>query len=317
MLLEASNGVGGRVRTDHVDGFTLDRGFAIFLTSYPETQVQPAPCIRRWPALLSHRMSTCSQGYTTHELLMQGSMRMSTLLQPTSGDPGGMEHGDEDLRSRAVKFSHVSSARRRRCLTTTRWSLNPSMPAPWSRYDGGFHRVADPLRHPADGVLSLFNPVRLIMKAEPQAVMHRRQRPFCWTCCVNVQPQCSPDTGLCEDGTGAMTRAAPASLGAETPSACRKSAFCTEHDCRGPNDKRRSAADRQPSGQGQRGAVPAQGFAWRRVRQPVAARDHHPAAAPGMVAPHVALSGLHPAQMPFVTLVYAWMAALQPTWRST
>ena len=39
MLLEASDGVGGRVRTDIVDGFTLDRGFAIFLTSYPETQV--------------------------------------------------------------------------------------------------------------------------------------------------------------------------------------------------------------------------------------------------------------------------------------
>ena len=39
VLLEASDGVGGRVRTDKVDGFTLDRGFAIFLTSYPETQV--------------------------------------------------------------------------------------------------------------------------------------------------------------------------------------------------------------------------------------------------------------------------------------
>lgn len=38
MLLEASDGVGGRVRTDVVDGFTLDRGFAIFLTSYPEAQ---------------------------------------------------------------------------------------------------------------------------------------------------------------------------------------------------------------------------------------------------------------------------------------
>lgn len=40
LLLEASDGVGGRVRTDVVDGFTLDRGFAIFLTSYPEAQVR-------------------------------------------------------------------------------------------------------------------------------------------------------------------------------------------------------------------------------------------------------------------------------------
>ena len=38
VLLEASDGVGGRLRTDAVDGFLLDRGFAIFLTGYPEAQ---------------------------------------------------------------------------------------------------------------------------------------------------------------------------------------------------------------------------------------------------------------------------------------
>lgn len=36
MVLEASDDVGGRVRTDIVDGFRLDRGFQVFLTSYPE-----------------------------------------------------------------------------------------------------------------------------------------------------------------------------------------------------------------------------------------------------------------------------------------
>jgi phytoene dehydrogenase-like protein len=35
-LLEAADGVGGRVRTDLVDGFRLDRGFQIYLTAYPE-----------------------------------------------------------------------------------------------------------------------------------------------------------------------------------------------------------------------------------------------------------------------------------------
>lgn len=35
-ILEASDGVGGRVRTDIVDGFRLDRGFQIYLTAYPE-----------------------------------------------------------------------------------------------------------------------------------------------------------------------------------------------------------------------------------------------------------------------------------------
>ena len=35
-VLEASDGVGGRVRTDTVDGFRLDRGFQVLLTAYPE-----------------------------------------------------------------------------------------------------------------------------------------------------------------------------------------------------------------------------------------------------------------------------------------
>ncbi|GII80336.1 oxidoreductase [Sphaerisporangium rufum] len=35
-VLEASDGVGGRVRTDLVDGFRLDRGFQVFNTGYPE-----------------------------------------------------------------------------------------------------------------------------------------------------------------------------------------------------------------------------------------------------------------------------------------
>jgi protoporphyrinogen oxidase len=37
-LLEASDGIGGRVRTDIVDGFLLDRGFQVLLTAYPETK---------------------------------------------------------------------------------------------------------------------------------------------------------------------------------------------------------------------------------------------------------------------------------------
>jgi len=38
LLLEQSDGVGGRVRTDVVDGFRLDRGFQVFQTAYPEAQ---------------------------------------------------------------------------------------------------------------------------------------------------------------------------------------------------------------------------------------------------------------------------------------
>ncbi len=40
VVLERSDGVGGRVRTDAVDGFLLDRGFQIALLAYPELQAQ-------------------------------------------------------------------------------------------------------------------------------------------------------------------------------------------------------------------------------------------------------------------------------------
>ena len=35
-VFEASDGVGGRVRTDRVEGFLLDRGFQVYLSAYPE-----------------------------------------------------------------------------------------------------------------------------------------------------------------------------------------------------------------------------------------------------------------------------------------
>ena len=38
MLLEGSDALGGRIRTDKVDGFLLDRGFQILLTNYPEAK---------------------------------------------------------------------------------------------------------------------------------------------------------------------------------------------------------------------------------------------------------------------------------------
>jgi glycine/D-amino acid oxidase-like deaminating enzyme len=40
VVVEASDGVGGRVRTDVVDGFRLDRGFQVLLTAYPEVPRQ-------------------------------------------------------------------------------------------------------------------------------------------------------------------------------------------------------------------------------------------------------------------------------------
>lgn len=40
LVLEASDAVGGRVRTDRVDGYTIDRGFQVLNTAYPALQAQ-------------------------------------------------------------------------------------------------------------------------------------------------------------------------------------------------------------------------------------------------------------------------------------
>src|SRR3954468_4168257 len=38
LLIDAADRVGGRVRTDLVDGYLLDRGFQVLLTAYPEAK---------------------------------------------------------------------------------------------------------------------------------------------------------------------------------------------------------------------------------------------------------------------------------------
>ena len=53
-VVEASDAVGGRVRTDLVDGFRLDRGFQVLLTAYPAT--------RRWLDYGALELKTFSAG---------------------------------------------------------------------------------------------------------------------------------------------------------------------------------------------------------------------------------------------------------------
>ena len=56
-LLEASDGVGGRVRTDRTeDGYLLDRGFQVFIEDYPEARrvldYEQLQLQRFWPGAL-------------------------------------------------------------------------------------------------------------------------------------------------------------------------------------------------------------------------------------------------------------------------
>lgn len=57
-LLEASDGVGGRMRTDARDGFLLDRGFQVFNTAYPQ--------VKRRVDLRSLRLRPFTPGFVVH-----------------------------------------------------------------------------------------------------------------------------------------------------------------------------------------------------------------------------------------------------------
>ncbi len=104
VVCEASGRVGGRVATDMIDGYRLDRGFQVLLTSYPEA--------RRW---LDYEALDLRRIY-----------------------PGAL------VRSR-----------------------------------GRWHRVADPFRHPVDGLRGILNPVGTL--ADKLRVGWMRMRGFDFT----------------------------------------------------------------------------------------------------------------------------------------
>ncbi|GAB3998340.1 NAD(P)/FAD-dependent oxidoreductase [Spirosoma daeguense] len=90
ILLEADNAVGGRVRTDVVDGFRLDRGFQILLTAYPEAQrllnydALDLRCFRSG-ALIRHQPPGASAEWRT---FLNPAREPSSIFQ-TLGSPVG------------------------------------------------------------------------------------------------------------------------------------------------------------------------------------------------------------------------------------
>ena len=81
-VLEASDGVGGRMRTDRRDGFRLDRGFQVFNTSYPQ--------VRRRVDLRALQLSPFTPGMLLHT--PAGRVRFA---DPTRrpGDQGDLVRG--------------------------------------------------------------------------------------------------------------------------------------------------------------------------------------------------------------------------------
>lgn len=113
-VLEASDRVGGRVRTDTVDGFRLDRGFQVFLTAYPSARLE-----------------------LNYESLDLHAFYDGALV----------------------------------------------------RYNGQFHRIADPYQHPLDGLRTLVSPIgtgadklrvarmrRQLTRQSLPALLHKEER---------------------------------------------------------------------------------------------------------------------------------------------
>ena len=86
-VVEASDAVGGRVRTDEVDGFRLDRGFQVILTAYPELDRQfdvAALDLRAFdPGAL---VWTKGRGHTVSDPFRRPTTLVSTALAPV-GSP--------------------------------------------------------------------------------------------------------------------------------------------------------------------------------------------------------------------------------------
>ena len=101
LVLEGADRVGGRVRTDRVEGFALDRGFQVYLTAYPEG---------------------------------------------------------------------------RRVLDLGALGLRPFYPGALVRRRGRFHKVADPWRHPLDGIAGLVSPVGTLGDKLKVRALRRRAR---------------------------------------------------------------------------------------------------------------------------------------------
>ncbi|MBU3690290.1 MAG: oxidoreductase [Acidimicrobiales bacterium mtb01] len=116
VVLEASDGVGGRVRTDEVDGFLLDRGFQVLLTAYPELHRQfdvESLDLRAFdPGALVWRNG---RGYEVSDPFRKPTSVLSTAIAPV-GSP--FDKARIALLRRRVRSGHASQLLRGDDMTT-------------------------------------------------------------------------------------------------------------------------------------------------------------------------------------------------------
>ena len=85
-VIEASDDVGGRARSDHKSGFILDRGFQVLLTAYPEAKkLLDYKKLNLMNFLPGAVILNESSSYKIGDPLREPSMLMKTLFSPVGG----------------------------------------------------------------------------------------------------------------------------------------------------------------------------------------------------------------------------------------
>ncbi|MEJ2226339.1 MAG: NAD(P)/FAD-dependent oxidoreductase [Syntrophobacterales bacterium] len=83
LLLDASDGVGGRVRTDRLEGFQLDRGFQVLQTAYPEARrVLDYPALNLKPFDPGALVFFDGRLHRVADPIRQPQQLLSTILSP-------------------------------------------------------------------------------------------------------------------------------------------------------------------------------------------------------------------------------------------
>ena len=83
LLLDASDGVGGRVRTDRLEGFQLDRGFQVLQTAYPEARrVLDYPALNLKPFDPGALVFFDGRLHRVVDPIRQPQQLLSTILSP-------------------------------------------------------------------------------------------------------------------------------------------------------------------------------------------------------------------------------------------
>ena len=136
-ILEASDGIGGRVRTDHLHGFLLDRGFQVLFTAYPEAQR-----LLNYPLLDLRSFA--------HGALSWFAGRMNKLVDPWRTPGSWKDALQSDFGSLTDKLRIARLRRRLRNSSTDEIFCRPDRPTKDALQSEGFskemiHRFFRPL----------------------------------------------------------------------------------------------------------------------------------------------------------------------------